>query len=208
MDLPPDDFKKCVEFHGHVCPGLVMGYKATKAAMEWLEERRSEDEEIVAIVENDACFVDAVQVLSGCTFGKGNFIFCDYGKMAVTFLSRSTGKGIRVSLKGAVVPSSPEHRELFQKIQEGRATQEEHDRFRQLHEERSKLLMEKRPEDLFFLEEVSIPLPPKARIEPSEVCELCGEPTMRTKMVILESKRICRACAAREQGKSVYPCAK
>jgi formylmethanofuran dehydrogenase subunit E len=66
---------------------------------------RSEDEEIVAIVENDACYVDAVQVLTGCTFGKGNFIYKDNGKMVLTLLSRKTGQGIRVAMRpGAFAP--------------------------------------------------------------------------------------------------------
>jgi hypothetical protein len=48
------EFQKCVNFHGHACPGLAMGYVAARAAMAWLGERRAEDEEIIAIVETDA----------------------------------------------------------------------------------------------------------------------------------------------------------
>lgn len=46
-----------------------MGYRAGKAAMTWLGERRAPDEEVVAIVETDACGSDAIQVLSGFTSG-------------------------------------------------------------------------------------------------------------------------------------------
>ncbi len=53
------DFKKCIEFHGHICPGLAVGYKAAKTGMDWLKENRAEDEELVAIVETDACGADA-----------------------------------------------------------------------------------------------------------------------------------------------------
>ncbi len=70
--MAQDDFKKCLDFHGHLCPGLAIGYRAATGALEWLKENRSEDEELVAIVETDACGADAVQVLTGCTFGKGN----------------------------------------------------------------------------------------------------------------------------------------
>lgn len=48
--------------------------------MEALGGGRDIDEEMVAIVENDSCAVDAIQVLTGCTLGKGNLIFRDYGK--------------------------------------------------------------------------------------------------------------------------------
>ena len=86
-------FDEVAKFHGHKCPGLAMGYKLTISALTKLNKFRAEDEEIVAIVENDACGTDAVQYLSGCTFGKGNFIFNDYGKMIYTFLCRESGKG-------------------------------------------------------------------------------------------------------------------
>jgi formylmethanofuran dehydrogenase subunit E len=47
------------------------------AAMESLEMFRAKDEELVAIVENDACGVDALQCVAGCTLGKGNLLFRD-----------------------------------------------------------------------------------------------------------------------------------
>ena len=62
---PPEDLKKCIEFHGHLCPGLIYGYIVAKAAMDLLKLNRSRDEEVVAISENDSCAVDALQILLG-----------------------------------------------------------------------------------------------------------------------------------------------
>jgi len=98
-----EDFKKCAAFHGHICPGLAIGYRSSKRGMAWLKENRAEDEEVVAIVETNACGADAVQVLTGCTFGKGNFFFKDYGKQALTLISRNSGDGIRVALKAEIL---------------------------------------------------------------------------------------------------------
>ena len=50
------------------------------------------DEELLAFVENDACGADGVQVMTGCTFGKGNFIFENFGKHAFTLIARKRGK--------------------------------------------------------------------------------------------------------------------
>ena len=61
--LSKEDFRKCAEFHGHICPGLAIGYRAARAGLEWLNDHRAEDEEIVAIVETDSCSVDAIQSL-------------------------------------------------------------------------------------------------------------------------------------------------
>jgi len=97
-------YEEIVQFHGHECPGLAIGYKMATAAMESLESLRAEDEELVAIVENDACGVDALQCVSGCTFGKGNLLFRDYGKQAYTIYHRSTRSGVRVHFHGKGIP--------------------------------------------------------------------------------------------------------
>jgi formylmethanofuran dehydrogenase subunit E len=115
------EFKRCSEFHGHICPGLSIGFRAAKAAMESLKEIRAEDEEIVAIVETDACSADAVQVLTGCTFGKGNFIFKDHGKMVLTLLSRNTGEGVRVAMKPGIFKHDKTHQKLLAKVMRGNA---------------------------------------------------------------------------------------
>jgi len=85
-------FDECVRFHGHACPGLATGYRVATAAMRTLGVSRPNDEELVCIAETDACGVDAVQVVTGCTAGKGNLIIEDYGKHAFSFFSRIVGR--------------------------------------------------------------------------------------------------------------------
>lgn len=188
-------FKKCLEFHGHLCPGLSLGYQAAMAGMQWLEAHRAEDEEVVTIVETDACGCDAIQVITGCTFGKGNFIYRDFGKTAFTFFNRNTGKGVRVARKAeSQDPIDPEHRQLLARIREGQATEEERSQFRTRHELASKRILDRDPEELFTLTEVTIPIPEKARIEPSINCAICNEPTMSTKMIDRNGQKICRGC--------------
>ena len=190
-----EDFKKCVAFHGHICPGLSIGYKAAKAALTALAEKRAGDEEIVAVVETDACSADAVQVLTGCTFGKGNFIYKDYGKMVLTLFSRKTRTGVRVALRPGAFPQDTEHFSLLMKIMNGEADEKAQKRFRELHLERSGDVLEMPDNELFAIQTVQVELPARARIEPSELCARCGEPTMPSKMVTAGAEKICRECA-------------
>ena len=93
------DWEKCVAFHGHECGGLTIGYKAALLAIKKLNIKFSEDEEIVCVAENDACGIDAIQVLLGCSVGKGNLLFHMRGKQAFSFYNRSTNESIRLVLK-------------------------------------------------------------------------------------------------------------
>ena len=170
------DFAEVIRFHGHTCPGVTIGYRMAKAAMKRLAEKRAEDEEIVAIVENNACGVDAVQFLTGCTFGKGNFIFRDYGKQVYTFYSRNTGKGYRVVFHGKNIPES----------------------VRRDREAMTRWLLEADEEDIIDVTEVEIEEPEPAEIVPSVRCEYCGEMVMGTRIEKVNGKTACIPCANKQ----------
>jgi formylmethanofuran dehydrogenase subunit E len=62
----PSSIKSCneaVTFHGHPCPGLALTIFAAEFALQYLCADRSEVEDLVAIVENIACGIDAIQEL-------------------------------------------------------------------------------------------------------------------------------------------------
>lgn len=188
------DFKRCEAFHGHVCPGLALGYRSARLALERLEAARAADEELVAIMETDACSADAVQALTGCTLGKGNLLIRDYGKMALTLFSRQSGRGVRVALKAGTFQLDAEHQELLGKLSRGDASDAERARFQDLHHQRICDVLEARAEDLFTITTVEAPVPPKAEIQPSRNCARCGEPTMPAKMETVAGDRVCRGC--------------
>jgi formylmethanofuran dehydrogenase subunit E len=192
--LASQAFKRCEAFHGHVCPGLALGYRSARLAMDHLKTTRAADEEVVAIVETDACSADAVQVLTGCTFGKGNFIFKDHGKMALTLFKRDSGRGVRVALKPGAFQPDAEHMDLIGKIAADTATEAERERFQVLHRRRTCEVLEAAADDLFAITPVNETLPPKAKIQPSRNCARCGEPTMPAKMASMDGERVCRGC--------------
>ncbi len=118
-------FEECVTFHGHACPGLATGYRASLAAMKALGVARPYDEELVAIAETDACGVDAIQMVTGCTAGKGNLFIRDYGKHVFTFISRESGRAVRVLVCNPDIPERSEMDDLRKKVFSDNATDDE-----------------------------------------------------------------------------------
>ncbi len=184
-----------VRFHGHSCMGLALGYRASEAALNALESSRDRDEEIVAIVENDSCAVDAVQFLTGCTFGKGNLFFHDYGKQVYTFALRNSNKAIRISVRGLDHNRYPELNKLRSRVLSGEAKEEEKIRFAQLSEAALKEYLSAPIDDLVDLKEVDIKLPEKARIFNSVICTSCGEKVMEPRARIKNGEIVCIPCA-------------
>jgi formylmethanofuran dehydrogenase subunit E len=193
--LSSEDFNNCVEFHGHICPGLAIGFQAARILMERLGVRRAPDEELVMIVETDACGADAIQVMTGCTFGKGNFIFRNHGKNAFSLVDRKRRRGMRVCLRPDIFKADPDFFSLSEKVQNDEASPMQLERFRQLQQERTKKILDADSESLFKIEEISPDIPHKARIIESGICDFCGEPTKMDLLRQMNGKKSCIPCS-------------
>ncbi len=182
-----------VEFHGHMCPGLAMGVQAARIALDEIGPHAT-DEEVVAVTETDMCGVDAVQFLTGCTFGKGNLIHHDYGKNAFSFYRRADNKAIRVAARSGVMRRDPDEQALFDKVRSGDATDDERELFATQHVDRSWRVLAMEPDELFAVQDLQGEPPPKARIHPGIRCDACGEDVMATRVHHKDGRNLCRPC--------------
>ncbi|NWG03040.1 MAG: formylmethanofuran dehydrogenase [Syntrophaceae bacterium] len=193
--LNSEAFQQCAKFHGHVCPGLAIGFKAAQTLMARLGVTRAPDEELVAIVETDACGADAIQVMTGCTLGKGNLILESYGKHAFSLGDRKRGKMFRACLRPEAILSDPEHLALYEKIRKGESEAEEMKSLEQLRERRLEAILRADPDALFMVKEIIAGIPQKARIVESVVCNQCGELTMVDLLQEIGDQKVCIPCA-------------
>ncbi|MCX6690212.1 MAG: FmdE family protein [Methanoregula sp.] len=190
-------YNEAVAFHGHACPGLAIGYRAAEYALQHLRAGRSEDEDLVAIVETDACGVDAIQLVAGCSVGKGNLILQDFGKHAYTFIDRKTDRAIRLVQRpeSGFQRIDPVWPALKEKMMGGTATPAEHKEF---HERQTKVIDKilKIPiEELFIIKEVKPEIPVKAKIFTSVQCTRCGEMVAEHRARVRDGKFVCMPCA-------------
>lgn len=191
------DFSEVTDFHGHVCPGSALGYKTAQMGLNTLSSTRSEDEEIVTIVENDSCAVDAIQVLTGCTFGKGNLIFNDYGKQVYTFLNRSSGEGVRISLKDSFEMDKidPQLSILRKKVSSEKASTAEKELLNEKVQSVANKILEMDENEIFKAEKINMALPPKASLFKSITCQKCGELVSEHRIKEIEGIKVCIPCS-------------
>lgn len=168
------DYSDIIKFHGHSCPGLAIGYRMACAGMAELSASRPEDEGLVAIVENNACGVDALQCVSGCTFGKGNLLFRDYGKQVYTLYSRTSKKAVRIVFKG--IPEA---------LGNNRAAAAE-------------WILGAPVNEIISVSRVPLPEPEPARIHNSLPCSICGELVMESRLYQISGKNVCIPCSGRQ----------
>lgn len=162
---------KAAAFHGHECPGLTIGFKAALLAIELLNLSFSDDEQVVCIAENDACGVDAIQVLLGCSAGKGNLLFHLTGKQAFSIYERNSGRSVRLVLN----PPSEEEKNMSR-------------------EERMAYLHSRPARELFSAGPTRIALPERARHFASFPCAVCGEICASHWMRLKGEEKVCLDC--------------
>ncbi len=189
-------FEDVIRFHGHACPGLALGYRVSALVLREFGPR-SEDEELVAVVENNSCAVDAVQVMTGCTFGKGNLIFRDYGKQVYTFIRRPSAEALRISVKWSPPAETEEEQRMWRRYSSGERSEEVLKAVHDRKARKTEAVLNATDSDLFEVKWTEADIPEVARIYPSIRCDVCGEKVMEPKTRRRGGETLCIPCAER-----------
>lgn len=207
-DVVRGDYMACLlrvgEFHGHICPGIALGIMATLTGLKEmciLDAVNSGMEDMLAIVETNACFSDGVQCISGCTLGNNALIYRDFGKTAVTFVLRRLPHGVRVRVTPEyakiIDEGEPRFFPLMKKVVAQRSgSKEDEAAFMQAGRHAAVHLLRQPPKRYLVTTVVKPDLPPYAPITDTSTCTVCGEPFMSVKGVFGEDgKPVCRECS-------------
>ena len=185
--------KRITDFHGHLCPELVIGYRAALCAQKRLLLNLIDASGLRVIAENTSSAVDAIQHLTGCTFGNGRLAGLDYGKHAYTFLP-SEGVGLRLTLKDAGLPAA-DFIDLEARLQGSQVTLRDTAAYQARLDERIVTLSCLDDDTLFdsrpALAEWIAPLPVSALIP----CCRCGELVAPPRLVETVGGALCQPCA-------------
>jgi formylmethanofuran dehydrogenase subunit E len=195
---------KTAEIHGHFCPGSALGVMASVYGLSRLGlDSISSDgmENLMAVVEINACFADGVQAVSGCTLGNNALVYRDLGRLAVTFAVRGSETGVRVRVlpdfRTKVTEAAPEFYPLMEKVIRDREGDEnDAAAFREEGRVAAFALLQFPFEEILAIEIVRPDLPDYDPITESVICPGCGEMIMDTKVVAEgEDNGLCFSCS-------------
>ena len=190
-------FEDNVKFHGHGCPGLAIGYRVASLALKELGVR-AQDEELVAIVENNSCAVDAIQLICGCTFGKGNLIFKDFGKHVYTFIKRPETEAVRIALKWEAPAEDPATEAMWLRYSQGDRSPEVTSVVQDRKSRKMKAILEAEDSELFSVTRIQVAMPETASVYKSLTCDTCGEKVMEPKTREVDGRILCIPCSEKK----------
>lgn len=187
-----------IKFHGHLCPGIVTGYRVGLLAVKRLNSGMPLGIQYVVVAENDVCGLDGIQIVTGCTIGNDALIIENRGKQAFRFINKKNGQGMRISLKLPLWTSN-EPIMLHEKVKIGTATAQEKDEFFRLRHERGAELLNYNDDELFDVTMIIEHIPGKPRLFPLVICDKCKEQVMLPWTKKEGEHYICSSCQAQEE---------
>ncbi|MDH3364682.1 MAG: formylmethanofuran dehydrogenase subunit E family protein [Thermoplasmata archaeon] len=111
-----ETLKRISEFHGHLGPFVVVGYRMGVMANRLLGADPF-GKTALALTGGKppkSCLIDGIQLSSGCTLGKGLIGVVDQGEVAAVFMSKGRKATYWISLKNAIAEqiAAASHKEL------------------------------------------------------------------------------------------------
>ena len=184
---------KAADFHGHLCPGTVIGTRMALAGLREIEitdPKGSQKKDFMVYIETDRCPVDAISVVTGARISRRNLKFLDWGKVAATFVNLKTGKAVRITCPDSTKGLADHYvDEEYGNDKDGRNAKEV---------AAYKVMPEK---ELFLIRNVKVEIPPFTKEKYKVACEGCGETVNDHKEVMVNGKVMCRSCG---EGKNYY----
>jgi len=184
--------KQIADFHGHLCPDLVIGYRAAQYALSRLEIKLVMPH-LRVIVENNTSAVDAIQMLTGCTPGNQRLSIRDEGKHVYVFqINNQRGLCLTLAPSGADMPA--QFLSVEQKIQESRANLDETAFYQYMLDRRIAHLLKLPIDVLFETRWVEVVWPEQPLSSAIWKCDGCGEPVIESHLINLHGRRLCQRC--------------
>lgn len=188
------EFKGVVDFHRHLCLDIAIGYRAAKALMREMGDQMRNMKEMIALVGNETCALDAIQEVTGCTFGKRNLYLTNIGKPVYILQNTKTGKAVRAY---CVYWDTFDHQELRKMRKEAtapNATPAQKAAFQKLNDDKIAEILAASESALFSIQHVTLPPPPKSGKYDAAPCDQCGEHTDVALLTEEEGKKLCKEC--------------
>ncbi|HXN06534.1 MAG TPA: FmdE family protein [Nitrospiria bacterium] len=188
-------FDDVVGFHGHLCLDIAMGYRIAKAAVREMGTELKNMKEVIALVENETCAVDAIQEFTGCTLGKRNLIMTATGKPVYILQNTKSQNAVRIYCHYWDTFDPDGSHSARRKAMTGPgATPEQRAEFQKELDQKIQAILTLPEEKLFRVKKVKLPPPPKVGKYKARPCPQCGESTHEGRFADFDGKKVCKTC--------------
>ncbi|MDA8226540.1 MAG: FmdE family protein [Desulfitobacterium hafniense] len=185
MCVEKTPWEQVVDFHGHICSEIAIGYRITQIALRELGLAPLPESELIIMAETQSCAIDAFQVLTQATIGRKSIIINELGKHAYYFHYSGSNQTLRI----AISPELANY--LNQDLSKLSPREKQNKVLESIH---SLLSIE---ENTFCtIRKLSSILPKSSLSKGWTVCSNCNEPMRVEHAIIADKKALCKGCVS------------
>lgn len=189
-------FQDAVDFHRHLCLDIAVGYRAAEILVREMGDELKNMKEVVALVGNQTCALDAIQEITGCTFGKRNLILTQVGKPVYILQNTKTGNSVRAYCHYWDSFDHTEFRALRKAVKKPDASDEQKATLERMTKETIDKILAAPESELFQVSRTVLPAPKISGKYPASPCDTCGEHADEALLTEVEGKKLCKECFA------------
>ncbi len=189
-------FQDAVDFHRHLCLDIAVGYRAAEILVREMGDELKNMKEVVALVGNETCALDAIQEITGCTFGKRNLILTHVGKPVYILQNTKTGNSVRAYCHYWDTFDHTEFRRLRKAVKNPDVSEADKAALEKMTKETIDHILAAPESALFKVTRLVLPAPKIAGKYPAAPCEECGEHVNEALLTETGGQKLCKECLA------------
>ncbi len=186
--------KRIADFHGHLCPDLVIGGKLCEYIQQMLPISEPANGIATMIAENNTSALDAIQVVLGVTMGNQRLKIMDLGKHNYIIIPTKETDRFRMVLNHQDFKDEEAYKRLSQKVLDNTILMDEVVCLQLMVDERVKYLLRQPPESLFRIEPIErdrqLPEMPTCYL----TCCQCNEQVLSSHAIEYGDRIYCLSC--------------
>ena len=186
--------KRIADFHGHLCPDLVLGGKLCEYIQQMLPTNEPANGIATIIAENCTSALDAIQIMLGTTMGNQRLKVMDLGKHNYTIIPKTITDSFRLVLNHQEFKNENAYKRLSDRMLNNTIVMDEVVSLQMMIDERVRHLLKQPPESLFRVDpierEQQLPVVPSVYM----TCCQCNEQMLSSHAVEYRSRIYCLAC--------------
>ncbi|MEA4902813.1 formylmethanofuran dehydrogenase subunit E family protein [Desulfitobacterium sp.] len=103
MCVEKTPWEQVIDFHGHTCPGIAIGYRVAILAQKEMGIRPTSDSELLVKAETRSCALDAFQIINKATIGRRALIIEDTHQPIYSFHFTGTQEILKITVNSALL---------------------------------------------------------------------------------------------------------
>lgn len=103
MCIEKTPWEQVIEFHGHTCPGIALGYRIAQIANRELSVSDAIDAKVLVTSYTHSCALDAFQIINRATYGRGNLNVIEHNQHIYYFQRKGDSEKLQITIQSDIL---------------------------------------------------------------------------------------------------------